>query len=357
MILIGCYDGYVYAINQTSGDVVWRFNTGGRINSNPVVSNDLAFISLDAQSYGEPYETSKVQKILIVIDLEKKKAVERFTTKTRWHENALVFGKTVYFFDQSTLNSYDAEHRKLSWEIKAPPGMLPYPIVSDSTITLAVNYLGHHGEHQSKVVIYERSTGQKLTSAEKGGIGMRDPHYIQYDKYLVTTDWALNAYEMKNSSLSPRNELKAPDTFDFNRVKPLPHDRIRKNEDIDLKRLCQALIGPQTALRAGAASYLGWHGSNASIPYLIDALADESYHVKKYLEAGMHTTRYRANESLKKLTGKDFGFIWNDPKEKRDKAIKKWQNWWMKNKSVLLVKAEPGNVKTELPPDILEKRN
>jgi ankyrin repeat protein len=120
---------------------------------------------------------------------------------------------------------------------------------------------------------------------------------------------------------------------------PLPHgrvgemfDRIEKHDEIDLKLIYQSLIGPQTALRAYAARYLGTHGNGTSIPYLIDALADESMHVgAEYPEAGMATTRYWANDSLKKLTGKDFGFIWNDPKNKRDEAIKRWQQWWQKN--------------------------
>jgi len=47
-----------------------------------------------------------------------------------------------------------------------------------------------------------------------------------------------------------------------------------------------------------------------------------------YPEAGMATTRYWANESLKKLTEQDFGFIWNDPKEKRNQAIQQWINWY-----------------------------
>jgi hypothetical protein len=47
-----------------------------------------------------------------------------------------------------------------------------------------------------------------------------------------------------------------------------------------------------------------------------------------YLEAGMVTTRYWANDSRKKLTGRDFGFIWNDPKQKRDKAVKRWCKWY-----------------------------
>jgi len=51
-----------------------------------------------------------------------------------------------------------------------------------------------------------------------------------------------------------------------------------------------------------------------------------------YSDMGMHTTRYWANDSLKKLTGLDVGFVWNDPIEKRNEAIQKWKSWWEQNK-------------------------
>ncbi|MCA9395222.1 MAG: HEAT repeat domain-containing protein [Candidatus Omnitrophica bacterium] len=124
-------------------------------------------------------------------------------------------------------------------------------------------------------------------------------------------------------------------------VKPLPQklvpelfEKIETKEEIPLLLLYQALVGPQTTLRAYAATALGEHGNRTSIAYLIDALADDSVHVgANYREAGMATTRYRANESLKKLTGKDFGFVWNDPAEQRQEAIARWREWYNKGRS------------------------
>jgi len=122
------------------------------------------------------------------------------------------------------------------------------------------------------------------------------------------------------------------------KVKPLPDaevdvlfKRIDKGEKIELPKLYQALNGPQTALRADAARELGKYGDKSSVPYLIDALSDESTHVGgRYPDAGMATTRYWANDSLKKLTGKDYGFVWNAPVEKRNEAIARWREWFQK---------------------------
>lgn len=120
-------------------------------------------------------------------------------------------------------------------------------------------------------------------------------------------------------------------------IEPLPHElvsvlfeKINKNKKIEINLLHQALNGPQTALRADAARILGDEGNETSIPYLIDALSDNSVHVgADYIEPGMATTRYWANESLKKLTGEDFGFIWNDSEDKRVEAIKRWREWYL----------------------------
>jgi hypothetical protein len=122
------------------------------------------------------------------------------------------------------------------------------------------------------------------------------------------------------------------------KVDPLPEsevgvlfEKLQKHETIDLEKLYQALIGPQMTLRAYAARELGKYGDESSIPYLIDALSDESMHVgAKYIDAGMSTTRYWANDSLKAITGQDFKFVWKDPLEQREKAIDAWREWFQK---------------------------
>ena len=104
---------------------------------------------------------------------------------------------------------------------------------------------------------------------------------------------------------------------------------MRAQQRIDVYLLYRALVGPQLTLRAYAARELGRQGSSESLPFLIDALTDESQHVgSSYPDPGMATTRYWANESLKKLTGEDFGFIWNAPRASRAEAVVKWRAWF-----------------------------
>ena len=118
-------------------------------------------------------------------------------------------------------------------------------------------------------------------------------------------------------------------------IPPFPHeqvgplfDQLHKGIKVEGRVLVQALNGPQLTLRALAATALGNHGPEA-IPYLIDALSDQSVHEgADYLDPGMATTRHRANEALKKLTKKDFNFSWNDPDSEREQAIGRWIQWY-----------------------------
>src|SRR5262245_45772805 len=87
--------------------------------------------------------------------------------------------------------------------------------------------------------------------------------------------------------------------------------------------LHRALSAPHFTVRTQAARLLGTQGDSSSIPYLIDALSDESLYVgADFSRAGLNTVRYWANESLKALTHQDFNFLWDDPLPKRMRAIK-----------------------------------
>src|SRR5688572_16172733 len=118
-------------------------------------------------------------------------------------------------------------------------------------------------------------------------------------------------------------------------VQPLAHEKvdwlfkkIARSERVEPDILHAALIGPQTALRADAARMLAQWGDASSIPHLIHALTDESSHEgANYPDAGMATTRYWADKSLRELTGREFGFVWNDPLDRRNATVLRWSTW------------------------------
>jgi hypothetical protein len=107
----------------------------------------------------------------------------------------------------------------------------------------------------------------------------------------------------------------------------------------DVHTLTRALVCDQTYLRAMAAKQLGQSGDAASIRYLIIALGDDSIHDGvEYAAAGMETTRYWANASLKALTKQDFGFRWDASKAERNAAIRRWKKWFNKQEFADLIR-------------------
>lgn len=128
------------------------------------------------------------------------------------------------------------------------------------------------------------------------------------------------AFEPLGTTLSPLPEEKYQKIF----------DAFQTREKISIKLLHQGLFAGQTTVRAYAASLLADHGNRSSVSYLIDALSDQTMYVGEcYVEPGMNTTRYWANESLRKLTKIDFGFVWDDTEEKRNDAIQRWREWYL----------------------------
>ncbi len=107
----------------------------------------------------------------------------------------------------------------------------------------------------------------------------------------------------------------------------------------------RAMVSGQTTLRAYAATYLGKYGTAESVPYLIDALSDDSAHVgATYADPGMATTRHRARLALNELVGEDFGFAWNAPPAERQAAITKWKDWL--NERNIIIDAATAYLKT-----------
>jgi hypothetical protein len=109
--------------------------------------------------------------------------------------------------------------------------------------------------------------------------------------------------------------------------------KVNPGVPVDKSIIRRGLNSDHWTLRADCARYLASHGELSDVPYLIDALADESQHAgADYPYAGMATTRYWANVALVCITKLDLGYRWDDPVAKRDQAIERWGNYWQSTK-------------------------
>ena len=105
-----------------------------------------------------------------------------------------------------------------------------------------------------------------------------------------------------------------------------------KAEGRALDRLHMELMSNQRKARLLSAKALVMKGDDASIPFLINAMAQDSAGVKKMnagAGSGMNTIRFWCNEALKRISGRDFGFEWDGEGSARDMAILRWRTWYV----------------------------
>ncbi len=77
------------------------------------------------------------------------------------------------------------------------------------------------------------------------------------------------------------------------------------------------LSSPVPQYRFDAAIWLAGHGSEASLPALIDGLEDRDPSV-----------RWAVVQALRERTGERFGYQPGDPEPRRLEAVERWRNWW-----------------------------
>lgn len=104
---------------------------------------------------------------------------------------------------------------------------------------------------------------------------------------------------------------------------------IESGESDDLSMIRRGLISDQTYDRARCAQSFIKHGSIDDVPFLIDALSDESMHVgANYPLAGMATTRYWANVALIVICKTSYDYQWDSPLKDRKYSISLWKQHW-----------------------------
>ena len=84
--------------------------------------------------------------------------------------------------------------------------------------------------------------------------------------------------------------------------------------------VCQRLQHENPGVRVDAAIEAGNSGDKRTVPFLIDRLTDQD-----------STVRMISATALRKITGRDFGFVpWASPQQ-QEEAVKKWRAWRKEN--------------------------
>jgi eukaryotic-like serine/threonine-protein kinase len=121
----GSFDGFMYAIDASSGYTIWRFRTNGPIIASPTVAEGMIYFgSADGNMYGLSADTSRERW--------------RFNTEKPIvgsavvHQNSLYFGSTNGFF-----YCLDAKTGREQWKFETKGQIVSSPFVVDNMILIA----------------------------------------------------------------------------------------------------------------------------------------------------------------------------------------------------------------------------
>jgi len=140
-VYLGSWDGNLYALDSTNGNLKWKYQTGWGIDSTPYVSDGTVYVgSLDNKFYAVSEDTGKLQWF--------------FPCKAAIHSNPYVYGEYVFFgCDDGKLYALDKLNGDLIWSYA--PGYyikeddsnnyLTTPILSGPVVKDGIVYLGAKG--------------------------------------------------------------------------------------------------------------------------------------------------------------------------------------------------------------------
>ncbi len=106
------------------------------------------------------------------------------------------------------------------------------------------------------------------------------------------------------------------------KTSPYRQDALRFLADVKAKEAVVHIMkaGEDKELRADAAYAIGEIKQKNGIEFLLRCLYDTNANVRSV-----------ASLSLRKITQLQFGYLYTEPEDQRNKAALLWENWWTKN--------------------------
>jgi eukaryotic-like serine/threonine-protein kinase len=122
---VGCFDGYIYAIDANNGYTMWRFRTGQPIISSPVFHENLLYFgSVDGAVYALNSETAKEKW--------------RFSTDKPVVAPPVYYDGKVYFGSTNgTFYCVDAKNGKKQWQFQTGEAITSAPYITENLILIA----------------------------------------------------------------------------------------------------------------------------------------------------------------------------------------------------------------------------
>ena len=186
-LYVGSDDGNLYAIDAASGDLVWKYKTGGPVTSSPTLDNGmLYFLSGDSYVYAlHSADGSLAWKYQATPDGQ----------PTTYGSNPTVHSGVVYLNTSAYLIALDASSGALKWQ-----NYVDF-YSTDNSPTLAGSLLYDPTFNGGgPVVASDPSTGS-LVRDFPGGIGRGNPAVVNGVVYATNGNHILDAWDAQSGAL------------------------------------------------------------------------------------------------------------------------------------------------------------
>jgi len=175
-VYIGSGDYSLYALNAVTGEQLWRFETGAQVNSSPTVADGVVYVgSTDGCVYAVDAATGKV--------------LWRFQTEDWVWSSPAVIGGTVYIGSKDKyVYALDAATGELRWRFRTGGLVASSPAVVDAVVYV--------GSGDNSVYALDAVTGQQIWRFQTGGQVTSSPAVVAGVVYVGSEDnhvYALHA--------------------------------------------------------------------------------------------------------------------------------------------------------------------
>ncbi len=197
----GSYDRNFYALNASSGAVLWQYQTGGEINSSPAVANGVVyFASNDAKLYALDAKTGAL-----------------LWTFTRGNDVYFTYptvsNRTVYVgANDNKIYALNAKTGALLWKYTAGYWFTSAPAVSDGVVYAGSNdYSLYALDSRNGSLLWKYTTGSDIwfaAPAVANGVvyvGSRDFNLYALDAKTGALRWQFMTGDQISTSLSVAN--------------------------------------------------------------------------------------------------------------------------------------------------------
>jgi outer membrane protein assembly factor BamB len=149
VLVVGCDNGSIYALNANSGKLKWKFNTGASVFAAPVISNETVFVgSLDSSFYA--------------LSLSDGSVLWTFFANDAISQSAATNGEKVIFgSNDGELHCLDTQTGQELWRFSAKSVVSTPPLITGTVV--------YFGSLDSRYYGLNLDTGKELWNFETKG--------------------------------------------------------------------------------------------------------------------------------------------------------------------------------------------